>query len=133
MQTVGGLLQRDVPKEAAERGEPLIARARMIVAIPFEVEEEPFEARRVEIVEAQRGGGAPHACVDERQQQAEGIAVGRDGVGTRVLVRDEPLGEGALEGCRKTRGAHRGPPGRRGLPSRVRACARSSGTASMCQ
>jgi hypothetical protein len=53
VETVGGLLQRDVPKEAVERGEPLIARRRVIVAIPFEVDEERFEAGRVEIVKAQ--------------------------------------------------------------------------------
>lgn len=105
----------------------------MIAAIAFKMDEERFEASHVQILEPQPGRRPPEPRLGEAQQEAEGVAIGRHRVGTRALVRDESLGEEPLEQRRETRGAHRGPPGRRVVPRRVVASAKSSGIASMYQ
>ena len=88
-----------------EGGETVIAGARMIVPIPFQMLEEAFEERRVQILHPQRGWRATELRGREPKQQAEGIAVPRDGVGTDALLRDQPLGEEALQQRRQAGGA----------------------------
>ena len=100
-------------------------RTRGLIALPG--------TYRVEILDPQGGRRTSEPYLQEAQEQAEGVAIGGDGMGTRVLVRDESLSEEALEQRGKGRSAHRAPPGRLGLPSRALACASNSGTASMYQ
>jgi hypothetical protein len=96
LQAQGRLGERDIPEEAMEGGETVIARARMIAPIPFQMLKEAFEEWRVQILHPEGGWRAMELLGREPKQQAERIAVARHGVGTDSLLRDQPLGEEAL-------------------------------------
>src|SRR5262249_17361603 len=102
-------------------------------AMTFQVIEKCFEKRGIEIFETQGGRRATKPLGGEAEQQAEGVAIPGDGVGTGPLLRDQSLGEESLEQRRKTDGLHWAPLGRCGLTSRSVANANSSGTASIYQ
>jgi hypothetical protein len=97
LQARGRLGERDIPEEAMEGGETVIARARMIAPIPSQMLEEAFEERRVQILHPQSGRRATELRGREPKQQAERIAVPRNGVGTDSLLRDQPFGEESLQ------------------------------------
>lgn len=112
-QTTGRLLQRDIAKEAVQCGVPLIACARVIVPIPFEVDEKRFEARRIEVLDLQGGRGTPEPCVHEAQEQPKRVAVRGNGVPTRVLSQSTyihpsgPSRSGEMAGPKRPRGSCR--------------------------
>jgi len=100
----------------------------------FQVFEKGFEELRVEFLETQGGRFPAETIGGELQQEAEGVAIAGDSMGTGPLLGYQPVSEKPLEESWKAGGEfHRSPPGRCTVPRRLVARASSSGTASMYQ
>jgi len=69
-----------------------------VAASGLEVGQEIADHRAVEVFEVEVAGGLADALVDEGEQQAEGVAVGGDGVGAGIELSSKAFGEEGLEG-----------------------------------
>lgn len=88
-----GRAQRGEPNERANGGQPCVPGLNAVGAVLFEVVEEREDHGRVEVVEGERLGLPVTVLIEEREQQAEGVAVGVDGLGGGGLLLHEMVGE----------------------------------------
>ena len=72
--------QRRVGEQRVDRGEAVVAGADAVAARGFEVVEERADQRGVKVGEVEPRGRRAQLLLGEAQQQAEGVAVGGDGV-----------------------------------------------------
>ena len=87
----------DVLEEAVECGESLIAGAGAVVAIHFEVAEEPLDPIEREIGERKPGDRAPLVPRDEHEQEPDRVPVAADRGRPEALHRDEVVDEERVE------------------------------------
>ena len=69
--------------EGANGGEPRVARAGAVGALVLEKLKEPEHERRVEVLDLEIRGRHAHARAGKREQQLEGVGVGRPGISHR--------------------------------------------------
>ena len=124
-----GDAQGGVAKQRMHGGEAVVAGRGAVVAVALEVLEEGADHLRVEAAEVQTRGRRAGAPVNEREQQPEGVAVGRDRVRAGVPLREQTLSEEGLERGREQ--GHGSSP--RLCSRRSAASASSSGAASKYQ
>ena len=74
--------QRGVLAEGVDRRQAVVAGAGAVASGLLEVVEERADQRRVEIVDVEPAGLLAGPLAREREQQPEGVSVGRDGVRT---------------------------------------------------
>ena len=123
-----GRAQRGEPNERADGGQPCVPGLNAVGAVLFEVVEEREDHGRVEVVEGERLGLPVTMLIEEREQQAEGVAIGVDGLGAGGLLLHEMVGEERPE-QRAEGGAvsHGAPPSRRRNASKRAAAGSSTG------
>jgi hypothetical protein len=79
-----------------DRGEAVVAGRGAVTAPGFEVVEERPDERGVDIGDIEPRGRCAELLLGEAQQQAEGVAVGGDGVRAGPAL-GQPLGEVGLQ------------------------------------
>ena len=99
----GRVLGRGVFQERPQRRKPRVAGADTVPPLLFQVVQEARDGGRVQISQSESGELLLPARLEVGQQEAEGIAVGRDGLRTGVLLLDQALEEESLNQGRKRR------------------------------
>jgi len=102
----GGVPKGGVPEERADRREAEVAGARAVAPGLLEVVEEREHDGGIEVLDRERGRGTSGALLRETQEDLEGVAVARDGLGAGAALGDETRAEEILEerGEREPRG-----------------------------
>src|SRR2546425_5305876 len=95
---VFGVVEGCEVEEGVDGGETGIAGADGVASNGLEMSQKVADERGVEVVEVEAAWGLPSALVNEGEQQAEGVAVGSDGVRTGLALLRQPVGEEGLEG-----------------------------------
>ena len=119
------LLERNKLEEGVDRCEPRIACTEGIAALGLEVLQESGDQRRIERREGKCGRRLSHTLLCEHEKQSECVAIRGYGIGARIELTLEAVGEERFE-----KAADEG----HGLTcekrsSRAVAASRSSGTA----
>ena len=83
--------------ERANGGQTRIAGLNAVGAVLFEVIEERQDHGSIEVVQGERLGFPSTVLIEKREQQAEGIAVGADGLGAGGLLLHEMVDEERTE------------------------------------
>lgn len=86
-----------VPDERAERGEAHVSRRNRVAPILLQVMAEGGDVVDCQIVHAEIGDGAMSAIGDEPEEQAQRVAVGKDGVPTGRANPPQIVGEERLD------------------------------------
>jgi hypothetical protein len=89
-------MQRHVAEEGMDRGEAHVATASAVLALALEVIEERSEQRRVQLRHAQIRRCLAQPLLGIPEEQAERVAVARDGVGARLTLLHEPVHDECL-------------------------------------
>ena len=126
---VGRQLEGREPEERMDGGKPQVAAADAHAARRFQVVEEINDQRRVDLLELQIRRLPAETFPRERQELAEGVPVGLDGVRARLALVHQALDEEPLEQGRKAGRASHGRSSQR-LSRRRTASRISSGEAS---
>ena len=92
-----GRAQRGESSERANGGQPCVPGLNAVGAVLFEVVEELEDHRSIEVVQGERLGLPVTVLIEKREQQAEGVAVGVDGLGAGGLLLHEMVGEERAE------------------------------------
>ena len=98
---VGRQLEGREPEERMDGSKPQVAAADAHAARRFQVVEEINDQRRVDLFELQIRRLPPETFPRERQELAEGVPVGLDGVRARLALVYQALDEEPLEQGRK--------------------------------
>ena len=93
--------QRRIVEKGVDRREADIAAASTGATLLLEIIEKRADHRRVEIVQRHRRRRFAKPLLGKAQEQAEGVAVARDGVRTGPLLAQEPVGEERFQQGRK--------------------------------
>jgi hypothetical protein len=80
-----------------EGGEAEVTGARTVLTLALEMIEELRDERSVEIAEREFSGGFVESLLGEAQQQAEGVTVAGNSVGTGLSLCGESFGEEGLQ------------------------------------
>ena len=88
---------RNTANRANERTAASRAGLNAVGAVLFEVIEEREDHRSIEVVQGERLGLPVTVLTEEREQQAEGVAVDLDGLGAGGLLLHEMIGEERAE------------------------------------
>src|SRR5215468_6504385 len=124
----GRHLERGKVEEGSDGCQPGIPTACRDTAVLLQVIEERTDQRSIDILERDAIWGFAQSLTRELEQQAEGVAVGADGVRASLSLLRKTLCEEALQQCRKTgHRFHRAPS--QCFSRRSRACPMSSGRA----
>lgn len=100
-------MQGHIAEEGMDGGKTDIAATGAVVAVVFEMIEEGAEERGVEIRQGHFRRSLAQLPLSIGQQQAEGIAVARQGMGACLSLSDEAIGEeGLKESGERPGGAH---------------------------
>lgn len=86
-------LEGGVAKERADRRQAQIAAAYPVAALALQVLEKMPDQRGVEVLQTQIRGRLAQLILGIAQQQAEGIAVGGDGMGAGMALVQQPVRE----------------------------------------
>ena len=92
-----GCAQRGEPNERANGGQPCVPGLNAVGAVLFEVVEEREDHGSVEVVQGERLWLPVTVLIEKREQQAESVAVGVDGLGAGGLLLHEMVGEERTE------------------------------------
>jgi hypothetical protein len=106
MQGLRGLLQSHVPEKRVDGSQPNIPRARAVFAGAFQVIEEETNEGSIEVFEAEMGGAFVEPLLGELQQEAEAVPISRHGMGARLPLTKQTIGEERLQERRKAGGHH---------------------------
>jgi hypothetical protein len=106
MQDMRGLLQSHVPEKRVDGSQPNIPRARAVFAGAFQVIEEETNEGCIEIFDLKLGGAFVEPFLGELQQQAEAVPISRHGMGARLPLTKQTIGEEGLQERRKAGGHH---------------------------
>ncbi len=122
-----------VVTEGVDRGEADIPCPRRVAPVLLDVIEKCADERGIQVIERKARGRLAEPLLGKPEQQPKRIAVGRNGMGARSLLADEPFGKETLQQTREGRGGRHGAPVFPASVSRSVASCRSSGTASRYQ
>ena len=89
--------QRCEPDEGADSAQTRIAGLNAVATVFFEVVEERQDHGSIEVVERERLGLPLPVLIEKREQQAEGITIGVDGLRADRLLLREMVGEERTE------------------------------------
>jgi hypothetical protein len=106
MQGLRGLLQSHVPEKRVDGSQPNIPRARAVFASTFQVIEEETNEGSIEVFEAEMGGAFVEPLLGELQQEAEAVPISGHGMGARLPLTKQTIGEERLQERRKAGGHH---------------------------
>lgn len=106
MQGLRGLLQSHVPEKRVDGSQPNIPRARAVFAGAFQVIEEETNEGSIEVFDAEMGGTFVEPFLGELQQEAEAVPISRHGMGARLPLTKQTIGEESLQERRKAGGHH---------------------------
>jgi hypothetical protein len=95
-QGVFGALQRGVAEQGVDRGQAGVAGGDAVVPVGLQVVQEPADEAGIDVGQVQRRGWPAEVLLGVAQQQAEGVAVGVDGVLAGPAL-GQPLGEEPLQ------------------------------------
>ena len=93
----GGVADRGVGHERADRGEADVAGAGAVAPLVFEVLEEVEHERGVQVLERQRAGAFAGALLGEAEEQLERVTVALDGAGADASLLDQAPQEEVLQ------------------------------------
>ena len=122
------LADGDIVTEGVDRGEADIPCPRRVAPVLLDMIEKRADERSIQVVEREARGRLVEPLLGKPEQQPKRIAIGRNGMGARPLLPDQPFRKEALQDSRRRGGRHGAPVFPASVSRSVASC-RSSGTA----